>query len=54
MTFARNVANHVIFMESGHVIEEGKPEQFFTHPKEDRTRQFLTRIIPDLNIDPII
>lgn len=54
MTFARNVANHVIFMEGDYVIEEGKPEQFFTHPKEDRTRQFLTRIIPDLNIDPII
>lgn len=54
MSFARDVANHVIFMEGGHIIEEGNPEEFFKQPKEERTKQFLTRIIPDLNIDPVI
>lgn len=54
MTFAREVANHVIFMADGHIIEEGHPDTFFTRPKEERTKQFLTRIIPDLNVDPII
>lgn len=54
MSFARDVANHVIFMEKGHIIEEGEPKQFFARPKEERTKQFLTRIIPELNIDPVI
>ena len=54
MSFARDVANHVIFMEGGHIIEEGEPKQFFARPKEERTKQFLTRIIPELNIDPVI
>ena len=47
MSFARDVANHVIFMDEGHIIEEGSPETFFTSPKEDRTKQFLTRILHD-------
>ena len=42
MSFARRVANHVIFMEDGKVVEEGDPETIFTHPKEERTRQFLS------------
>lgn len=54
MSFARDVATHVIFMEGGHIIEEGDPKEFFTRPKEERTKQFLTRIIPELNIDPVI
>lgn len=54
MSFARDVATHVVFMEGGHIIEEGTPHEFFRKPKEERTKQFLTRIIPDLNSDPII
>ena len=54
MSFARDIANHVVFMDGGHIVEEGEPETFFTRPKEERTKQFLTRIIPDLNIDPVI
>ena len=42
--FAREVSNHVIFMEGGVIVEEGKPEDVFDHPKEERTRQFLCRI----------
>lgn len=45
MQFAREVANHVIFMEGGKVIEEGRPEQIFFHPKVERTKTFLSRIL---------
>ncbi|MBB5354417.1 cystine transport system ATP-binding protein [Anoxybacillus mongoliensis] len=44
MRFAREVANEVIFFDEGMIIERGHPEQLFTHPKHDRTRQFLKRI----------
>lgn len=54
MSFARDVANHVIFMENGYIVEEGHPSDFFTNPKEERSKQFLARIIPDLYLDPII
>jgi L-cystine transport system ATP-binding protein len=45
MSFAQDVADKVIFMDGGVVVEEGKPEDIFSNPKEDRTRQFLSRII---------
>ena len=43
MAFARDVANQVIFMDDGHILEQGDPQQVFEHPKEERTRQFLSR-----------
>lgn len=43
MAFARDVANQVIFMDDGYILEQGTPEEVFEHPKEERTRQFLTR-----------
>jgi len=45
MGFARNVADRVVFMSEGRLIEEGKPETFFLHPREPRTKQFLSRIL---------
>ena len=45
MEFAREVANHVIFMEGGNIVEEGPPEQIFQHPKVERTKNFLSRIL---------
>ena len=45
MSFAREVANHVVFMEGGYIVEEGKPDDIFLHPKEERTKQFLRRIL---------
>ncbi len=45
MSFAQDVADNVIFMDAGVVVEEGKPEEIFTRPREERTRQFLSRII---------
>lgn len=41
MEFARRVANRVIFMENGVIVEENSPEEFFTHPKEKRTAEFI-------------
>ena len=46
MSFAQVVANHVIFMDKGVIVEEGNPRDFFSHPKEDRTKQFLKRVLP--------
>lgn len=43
MAFARDVSNHVIFMDEGRILEQGSPQEVFGNPKEERTRQFLTR-----------
>ena len=45
MGFAREVADRIIFMESGEIVEVGTPEHFFTDPTEDRTKLFLSQII---------
>jgi len=45
MSFARDVANKVCFLDGGVIAEEGKPEQIFTAPLQPRTREFLARII---------
>ncbi len=46
MSFAEDVADKVIFMDGGVVVEEGKPGDIFYKPKEERTKQFLSRIMP--------
>lgn len=43
MAFARDVADRVIFMDGGYIVEEGKPEDVITNPKEERTKRFLAR-----------
>jgi polar amino acid transport system ATP-binding protein len=43
MDFARDVADRVIFMDGGVIVEQGKPEDVFGNPQEDRTKQFLAR-----------
>ncbi len=45
MGFAREVADRIIFMESGEIVEVGTPEHFFTNPEEDRTKLFLSQIL---------
>ena len=47
MGFARQVADRVIFMASGAIVEEAPPEAFFRHPRHERTRQFLGQILKD-------
>lgn len=44
MAFARDVADRVIFMENGYVVEEGTPSEVFDHPKSERTKDFLGNI----------
>ena len=45
MGFAREVADRIVFMESGDIVEVGTPEHFFTNPTEDRTKLFLSQIL---------
>ncbi|MBP2659819.1 MAG: tcyN 2 [Firmicutes bacterium] len=46
ISFARDIANKVLFMDGGVVVEQGTPEEVLFHPKEERTKQFLKRILP--------
>lgn len=45
MGFAHDVANRVIFMDGGYIVEEGTPDEIFTNPKNDRTKAFLSRVL---------
>ena len=44
MGFARNVADRIIFMDEGRIVEESDPEAFFTHPQSERARSFLSAV----------
>ncbi|TWD92230.1 hypothetical protein FB550_12042 [Neobacillus bataviensis] len=44
MGFAKEVADRVIFMDGGNIIEQGIPEEIFVNPKHDRTKEFLGHI----------
>jgi L-cystine transport system ATP-binding protein len=45
MSFARDVADQIIFMDHGQVIESGSPDEIFVNPREERTRQFLSKLL---------
>lgn len=45
MGFARDVADRIIFMADGYIVEEGRPEEIFTAPREERTQGFLARVL---------
>jgi glutamate transport system ATP-binding protein len=45
MGFARKAADRVVFMADGQIVEESTPEEFFTAPKSDRARDFLSKIL---------
>lgn len=47
MSFAKDVANRVIFMDGGVVVEQGTPHEIFVSPKEERTKKFLGRVLPE-------
>lgn len=47
MDFARDVSSRILFMDKGFIIEDSTPQEFFTNPKNDRTREFLSRFIDD-------
>ena len=44
LRFARQVSTRTLLMDGGVVVEENTPEEFFAHPREERTRQFLARL----------
>ena len=45
MGFAREVATRVLFMDEGNIMEQGTPEQIFNDPKNDRTKEFLSKVL---------
>jgi polar amino acid transport system ATP-binding protein len=47
MLFARDVADHLIFMDGGVIVEQGNPRDVLTRPRNERTRAFLSRVLPD-------
>lgn len=49
MSFAQEVASQVVFMDEGRILEKGTPDEIFIRPKEERTKQFLKRILPDFD-----
>ena len=46
ISFARDIADRVIFIDGGVIVEQGTPEEVLSHPQEERTKQFLKRILP--------
>ena len=47
MDFAREVSDRIVFMDKGVIAEEGSPEEIFSHPKQERTREFLKRTLKE-------
>ena len=45
MGFAKEVADRVLFMDEGYIIEQGTPDEIFNHPKEERTKNFLSKVL---------
>ncbi|MGH2523052.1 MAG: hypothetical protein ACRDH2_11165, partial [Anaerolineales bacterium] len=45
MDFARQMADRIVYMDEGCIVEQGHPEQIFTNPADPRTRQFLDRVL---------
>jgi ABC-type polar amino acid transport system ATPase subunit len=45
MGFAKKVADRIVFLDSGRLVEEGRPEIFFSQPKHERTKLFLSKIL---------
>ena len=45
MSFAREIATRIVFVDKGKIIEEGTPDEFFNHPKTPRVREFLKKVL---------
>ena len=45
MGFAREVGTRVLFMDGGHILEENEPHEFFAHPQQPRTIDFLSKVL---------
>lgn len=53
MKFAEEVGDRIIFMDKGVIVEEGHPKEFFSHPKHDRTKAFINRVVHPETIEDI-
>ncbi|NLT38262.1 MAG: amino acid ABC transporter ATP-binding protein [Methanomassiliicoccus sp.] len=53
ISFAKDVADHVIFIDQGLILEEGPPKDMLINPKNERTRQFLKRVLQEENLPPL-
>nr|WP_300310510.1 amino acid ABC transporter ATP-binding protein [Halomonas sp.] len=51
MSFARDVADRVVFMEGGRIVEQGPPSELFRAPKDPRTRDFLRKVLPEAPVE---
>ena len=47
MSFARDVSNHVVYMDDGYIVEEGSPKQLFSEPTQEKTKAFLATILSE-------
>ena len=45
MGFAKEVANRILFMDEGYILESGSPKEFFEHPKSDRAKEILSKVL---------
>ena len=45
MGFAKEIADRVLFIDGGIIVEEGTPEEVFEHPKNERTKEFLSKVL---------
>ena len=45
MGFAKEVGDRIVFMDGGNILESGKPEEFFANPKNERTKEFLSKVL---------
>jgi polar amino acid transport system ATP-binding protein len=52
MAFAREVADRVVFMDGGVIVEQGPPSEVIGNPKEERTRTFLRRVLDPTHVEP--
>ncbi|WP_203142594.1 amino acid ABC transporter ATP-binding protein [Marinobacter mangrovi] len=50
MSFARDVADRVIFVDGGRIVEQGPPSELFSNPQDPRTRDFLRKVLPDQTV----
>jgi glutamate transport system ATP-binding protein len=52
MSFARRVADRIVFMDHGRIVEQASPRQFFASPRTQRARDFLSKIVPHQTVEP--
>jgi polar amino acid transport system ATP-binding protein len=52
MGFAREIADRICFLDAGRILEQGPPDELLGHPRHERTRRFLERVVDSRRVDP--